>query len=85
MKAGLKSKTILASDPAFTLETKENEDAEEIIGSNTVGINLSPLVLEDGNAILFDAFGPKCLVIISMHINESQDIKIPPSKAIHSV
>lgn len=56
VKAGLKSKTILASDPAFTLETKENEDAEEIIGSNTVGINLSPLVLEDGNAILFDAY-----------------------------
>lgn len=56
VKAGLKSKTILASDPAFTLERKENEDVGEIIGSNTVGINLSPLVLEDGNAILFDAY-----------------------------
>ena len=56
VKAGLKSKTILASDPAFTLERKENEDVGEIIGSNTVGINLSPLVLEDGNEILFDAY-----------------------------
>jgi hypothetical protein len=35
--------------------------------------------------ILFDARGPKCLVIISIHIKESQDMRIPPSKAIKSV
>ena len=36
------------------------------------------------NEILFDAFGPKCLVIISIHIKDSQEINIPPSKAIQS-
>ena len=29
-----------------------------------------------------DAFGPKCLVSMSMHINDSHEIKIPPSSAI---
>ena len=31
-----------------------------------------------------DAFGPKCFVIISMHIKESQEIRMPPSRAIQS-
>lgn len=56
VQAGLEEKTILASDSAFTLESKVNDDAEYLIGSNTVGINLSPLVLEGGNTILFDAY-----------------------------
>ena len=36
-------------------------------------------------AILVDAFGPKCFVMISMHIKDSQDMRIPPSRAIQSV
>ena len=31
-----------------------------------------------------EALGPKCFVIISMHIKDSQDMRIPPSRAIHS-
>ena len=34
--------------------------------------------------ILLDALGPKCFVIMSIHIKDSQEIKIPPSKAIQS-
>jgi hypothetical protein len=34
--------------------------------------------------ILFEAFGPKCFVIISIHIKESHDMRIPPSMAIQS-
>ena len=36
------------------------------------------------NEIIVEAFGPKCLVMISIHIKESQDINIPPSRAIQS-
>ena len=31
-----------------------------------------------------DALGPKCFVIISIHIKDSQEIRIPPSRAIQS-
>ena len=34
--------------------------------------------------MIVDAFGPKCLVIISIHIKESHEIRIPPSSAIQS-
>ena len=34
--------------------------------------------------IIVEAFGPKCFVIISIHINESHEIRIPPSSAIQS-
>ena len=56
IKSGLAERTILASDPAFTLETKVNDDADELIGTNSIGINLSPLVLEGGNTILFNSY-----------------------------
>ena len=41
-------------------------------------------MVEASIAILFEALGPKYFVIISIHIKESHDIKIPPSNAIHS-
>ena len=34
--------------------------------------------------MLFDALGPKCFVMISIHIKDSQEISIPPSSAIQS-
>ena len=34
--------------------------------------------------IIVDALGPKCFVTISIHINESQEIRMPPSRAIQS-
>ena len=34
--------------------------------------------------IIVEAFGPKCFVMISMHIKDSQEIKMPPSSAIQS-
>ncbi|MBM6684746.1 polysaccharide pyruvyl transferase family protein [Faecalicatena contorta] len=54
--AGLGTKTILASDPAFILPKRINRDIDQYIGSNTVGINLSPLVLEANNTILYEAY-----------------------------
>lgn len=56
IEAGLKEKTVLASDPAFTLPTIISDDVLKVIGDNTVGINISPLVLEGNNTILFDAY-----------------------------
>ena len=44
-------------------------------------LKVSKLIEEASNAILLDALGPKYLVIISIHIKDSQDIKIPPSNA----
>lgn len=71
VEVGLEKTTILASDPAFTLVTKVNDDAEELVGHNTVGVNLSPLVLEGGNTILFEAY---CRLI--EWILESTDMNI---------
>jgi len=34
--------------------------------------------------ILFDARGPKCFVMMSIHIKDNHEIKIPPSSAIQS-
>ena len=34
--------------------------------------------------IMVDALGPKCFVTISMHMKESQEIRMPPSSAIQS-
>ena len=34
--------------------------------------------------MIVDALGPKCLVMISIHINDSHEIRIPPSSAIQS-
>ena len=33
--------------------------------------------------MLLDAFGPKCLVMTSIHMNDSHEMRIPPSRAIH--
>lgn len=87
VQAGLEEKTILASDSAFTLESKVNDDAEYLIGSNTVGINLSPLVLEGGNTILFDAYcrliewilenTDMCIALVPHVIWKGNDDRIP--------
>lgn len=47
---------LLVPDAAFTLETLRREDVDRVVGSNAVGINLSPLVLENDNKILFEAY-----------------------------
>ena len=46
--------------------------------------HVSKLIKAASIEILLDALGPKCFVIISIHIKESQDISIPPSSAIQS-
>ena len=45
---------------------------------------VSRFIITASTVMLFDAFGPKCFVMISIHINESQEIRIPPSSAIQS-
>ena len=42
------------------------------------------LIADAWKEIMVDARGPKCLVMMSMHIKDSQDIKIPPSNAMYS-
>ena len=34
--------------------------------------------------MIVDAFGPKCLVMISIHKKDNQEIRMPPSSAIQS-
>ena len=45
---------------------------------------VSKLIPAASKEILLDALGPKCFVMISIHIKDSQDIRIPPSSAIQS-
>ena len=39
------------------------------------------LIAAARSEMVFEAFEPKCLVMMSMHINESHEIRIPPSSA----
>jgi hypothetical protein len=45
---------------------------------------VSTFIPQASTEILLEAFGPKCFVIMSIHINESHEIRIPPSSAIYS-
>lgn len=74
LKAGIdKSKLALCPDPAFTLETAEVDLPKEFEVGNTVGLNLSPMVLnlEKKDGILLKSY--KDLV---RHIIDATDMQI---------
>jgi len=56
--AGVNTKIMLVPDSAFMLSTDKRELPEGFIDGNTVGINISPLVIscEDGKSVLLDAY-----------------------------
>lgn len=53
IKAGVKTEIIFGADPAFTMEP---EYRSVKMKDNTVGINISPMVLSCGSEQLFDAY-----------------------------
>lgn len=50
VEAGLKEKCCLIPDPAFTLETIEKELPAGFLPGNTVGVNVSPLIISNEGA-----------------------------------
>lgn len=50
--AGIKDNVVLCSDPAFQLDMTEMSLPEGFNKQNTVGINVSPLVMDKGNLVL---------------------------------
>lgn len=58
IKAGVDTKILLIPDSAFTLPTVKKELPIGFVEDNTVGLNISPLVLscEEGEPILFRAY-----------------------------
>ncbi len=70
-EAKVKTDVILAPDPAFTLPISEGVLPDGFVKGNTVGINISPLILNYGSEELFDAY---CTMI--QHILESTDMQI---------
>ena len=57
-KAGIATEILLAPDPAFTLPAELLPLPDGFAENNTVGINISPMVLEyaAGKQVLFDAY-----------------------------
>ena len=68
---GVNTEVVLAPDPAFTLETKDVELPQGFEKANMIGINISPLILDYGSTVLFDAY---CNLI--KHIIENTDMNV---------
>ena len=47
-------------------------------------MQVNKLMTDARMEMMLEAFGPKCFVIMSMHMKESHEIRIPPSSAIQS-
>lgn len=73
----VKTKVILAPDSAFTLPTVKKELPVGFLENNTVGLNISPLVLscEEGEPILLKAY---CRLIEYIIENTSMNIALVP-------
>lgn len=74
IRAGFsKDKVILCPDPAFTLETEKVELPEGFIPGNTVGLNLSPMVLnlEKSDGLLLKSYRE-----LVKHILSATDMQI---------
>lgn len=54
IEKGIKRNTHLAPDPAFTLSPMKFELPKEFIENNTIGINISPLVMNSKGDLLLD-------------------------------
>ncbi len=54
--AGIKTDVMLVPDPAFTLPVSEFDLPDGFVKGNTIGINISPLILDYGSEKVFDAY-----------------------------
>lgn len=70
-ESNVETDIILAPDPAFTLPISEGVLPDGFIEGNTIGINISPLILNYGSEELFNAY---CAMI--QHILDSTDMQI---------
>ncbi len=70
-EAGVKTEVILAPDPAFTLPIKERELPKGFAKGNTIGINISPMILNFGSEKLFEAY---CKMV--EHIINTTDMQV---------
>ena len=75
--ANVKTKVVLVPDSAFTLPTVQKELPIGFLENNTVGLNISPLVLscEEGEPILLKAY---CRLIEYILENTSMNIALIP-------
>ena len=76
-EAGVRSKTVLLPDPAFTLPVEEIPFPKGFIPGNTVGINVSPLVtsLEQSDNILYKNI---CALIEDILKNSDMNVALIP-------
>ena len=70
--------------PKMPSKARYSPTLEGIMLATKKMMQVSKLISTARIVILLDAFGPKCLVMTSMHIKDNQDIKMPPSRAIQS-
>ena len=77
ISAGIKDNVILAPDSAFLLPTVKKDLPVGFIENNTLGLNISPLVLscEEGEPVLFNAY---CRLIEYVIENTSMQIALIP-------
>lgn len=77
INADVKTKIKLIPDSAFVLPTETKELPEGFIEGNTVGVNISPLVLsyEEGQPILFNAY---CRLIENIISQTSMNVALIP-------
>lgn len=64
LENGINKNTHLFPDPAFILDVQETKLPKNFLESNTVGINLSPLVLEKGTRVVYKNFIELILYIL---------------------
>lgn len=70
-EAGVKTDIMLAPDPAFLLPISECELPDGFAEGNTIGINISPMILSYGSEKLFEAY---CKMV--EHIIKTTDLQI---------
>lgn len=70
-EAGVKTDIMLVPDSAFILPVNEGVLPENFVKGNTIGINISPLILNYGSEKLFEAY---CKMV--EHIIETTDMQI---------
>ena len=70
-EAGVKTDIMLVPDSAFILSKNETVLPEGFVKGNTIGINISPMILDYGSGKLFDAY---CKMV--EHIINTTDMQI---------
>lgn len=72
VSAGIpEEKVIKCCDPAFFLDKQEVELPKGFVIGNTIGINVSPMVIKDGDTLVYD-----CVISMIKYIIENTDMNI---------